>query len=167
MTTYFVLTVIADDKPGLVKMLANAIESNSANWLESSMSQLAGKFAGLLRISVEEEQADKLEAALNSLEGLKLVIERVVNEATHGSPVTVDFSLVANDRPGIISEISHVLAELSVNVEKLVSHCEPAPMSGEQLFKASAKVKIPSSLDLDKLQVALENLTDDTMVEFG
>lgn len=165
MTIYFVLTVIADDKPGLVESLAKVIENNSASWLESSMSQLAGKFAGLLRISVEEEHADDLEAELMSLEGLKLVIERVENENTHGSPLTVDFNLVANDRPGIIREISHVLAELSVNVEDLVSYCEAAPMSGEQLFKASAKVKAPPSLELEKLQAALENLADDMIVE--
>ena len=52
MNTYLVLTVIADDKPGLVETLAEVIADHKGNWLESSMSQLAGKFAGILRVSV-------------------------------------------------------------------------------------------------------------------
>ena len=60
MTTYLVLTAIGEDKPGLVESLARIISDNSGNWLESSMSQLAGKFAGILRVSVNDNNADKL-----------------------------------------------------------------------------------------------------------
>ena len=60
MTTHLVLTVIADDKPGLVESLSQIIASNSGNWLESSMSQLAGKFAGILRVSVDDDRAENL-----------------------------------------------------------------------------------------------------------
>ena len=60
MTTYLVLTAIGEDKPGLVESLVRIISDNSGNWLESSMSQLAGKFAGILRVSVNDNNADKL-----------------------------------------------------------------------------------------------------------
>ena len=52
METYLVLTVIGDDRPGLVEALAETIAAHEGNWLESRMSHLAGKFAGLLRVSV-------------------------------------------------------------------------------------------------------------------
>ena len=67
MTTYLVLTIIGEDRPGIVESLAEIISDHSGNWLESSMSQLAGKFAGILRVSVKE---DKCEALINSLENL-------------------------------------------------------------------------------------------------
>ena len=77
MTTYLVLTAIGEDKPGLVESLARIISDNSGNWLESSMSQLAGKFAGILRVSVNDNNADKLIHALENItDQLKLVIER-------------------------------------------------------------------------------------------
>ena len=60
MTTNLVLTVIGDDKPGLVEALSQAIANNSGNWLESSMSHLAGKFAGILRVSVADAEAGNL-----------------------------------------------------------------------------------------------------------
>lgn len=167
MTCYLVLTVIADDKPGLVESLAKVIAENSGNWLESSMSQLAGKFAGILKVSVQESLVDQLESALVSIKGLKLVIERVEGSETIGKPITVELSLVANDRPGIISEIAHAVADLSVNVEKLTTHCSSAPMSGVDLFKAHATLRVPPSLELAKLQEELENLADDMIVEIS
>ena len=166
MTTYLVLTLIGKDKPGLVEQLAETIAIHSGNWLESSMSQLAGKFAGILRVRVPDEQADNLTAALGNLSsGLKLVIEKAEPESASENQQTVTLNLVGNDRPGIIREISHVLAKLGVNVEDLETDCVPAPMTGDVLFKAQAQLKVPSETELATLQTALEKLADDLIVE--
>ena len=53
MKTYLILTIIGEDKPGIVESLAEVIADHSGNWLESSMSHLAGKFAGILRVGVD------------------------------------------------------------------------------------------------------------------
>ena len=166
MTTYLVLTAIGDDKPGLVESLAQTIANNAGNWLESNMSQLAGKFAGVLRVSVNDQDADRLIGALEELsDQLTLVIERVDIDETQNTEQTVELNLIGNDRAGIVQEISHALAKLSVNVEKLSSECVPAPMSGEALFKASALLKVPEGLGLEDLQNELEGLADDLIVE--
>ncbi len=166
MTTYLVLTAIGEDKPGLVESLAEVIADNSGNWLESSMSQLAGKFAGILRVSVNDSEADNLITALEGIsDQLKLVIERADSESEIETPQTVELNLVGNDRPGIIREISHVLATLSVNVEQLTTECVSAPMSSEVLFKAKANLKVPVGLELDVLQEEIERLADDLIVE--
>ncbi len=166
MTTYLVLTIIGDDKPGLVESIAQIIADNSGNWLESSMSQLAGKFAGILRVSVAEKDADELVEQLNGLsDKLKLVIERAGKETETDSARSVSLSLVGNDRPGIIREISHVLANLSINVEELSTECVPAPMSADSLFKAKAVLRVPANLGLQELQDELEQLADDLIVE--
>jgi glycine cleavage system regulatory protein len=166
MTTNLVLTVIGDDKPGLVEALSRAIASNSGNWLESSMSQLAGKFAGILRVSVADTEAEKLIAALQNLSpDLKLLIERAAADGAGDSSLSVALNLVANDRPGIIREISRALAGLSINVENLSTRCVSAPMSGETLFKAEALLKVPAGFKLERLQLELEDLADDLIVE--
>jgi glycine cleavage system regulatory protein len=166
MTTNLVLTVIGDDKPGLVEALSRAIASNSGNWLESSMSQLAGKFAGILRVSVADTEAEKLIAALQNLSpDLKLLIERAAADGAGDSSLSVALNLVANDRPGIIREISRALAGLSINVENMSTRCVSAPMSGETLFKAEALLKVPAGFKLERLQLELEDLADDLIVE--
>ena len=166
MTTYLVLTAIGEDKPGLVESLAEVIADNSGNWLESSMSQLAGKFAGILRVSVNDSEAYQLISALDGIsDQLTLVIERANSDVEIESPQTVELNLIGNDRPGIIREFSHALASLSVNVEQLSTECISAPMSSDILFKAKANLKVPVGLELELLQREIERLADDLIVE--
>ena len=122
MQTLLVLTVIGEDKPGLVESIAQTITDSSGNWLESSMSQLAGKFAGVMLVSVKTDRADLLIDALNGLsEELKFVIERVNSGSENTSGQVIELTLVGNDRPGIVSEISRVLTKLSINFEQLTT----------------------------------------------
>ena len=166
MTSFLVLTVIGDDRPGLVESLAKTIAENSGNWLESNMSQLAGKFAGILKVSVADEDSDALIHALKTMpSGLKLLIEHAQSPETVGAPVTVEISLVANDRPGIIKEISEALAAMRINVESLATACSPAPMTSAELFTAKAMLNIPPALEIDHLREELEKLADDMIVE--
>jgi len=166
MTSNLVLTVIADDKPGLVESLSQVIAANSGNWLESNMSQLAGKFAGILRVSVADDRVEKLIDELNGLSSeLRLVIERTEDGFSDQRSQLVELSLVGNDRPGIIMEISAAVSALGVNVERLNTECAPAPMSSDALFKAQAILEVPVDVGLDRLQDRLEQLADDLIVE--
>ena len=166
MTTHLVLTVIADDKPGLVESLSQIIASNSGNWLESSMSQLAGKFAGILRVSVDDDRAENLIEELNGLSSeIKLIIEKAIYKSAGQQSRMYELSLVGNDRPGIIKEISAVVSELGINVERLNTECTPAPMSSDALFKAKATLEVPENVALEQLQNKLEQLADDLIVE--
>ncbi len=166
MTTFLVLTIIGDDQPGLVEALSATVAENGGNWLESSMSQLAGKFAGVLRVSVSDADTDRLIEQLHDLsDRLKLVIERVSDAPPAGASQSVTLKLMGNDRPGIVQEITSKLAALAVNVEQLNSECTTAPMSAAMLFTANARLTIPSDLTLESLQQELEQLADDVMVE--
>ena len=166
MATHIVLTVIADDKPGLVGSLSQIIASNSGNWLESSMSQLAGKFVGILRVSVDDDRVEKLIEELNGLSSeIKLIIEKTVDESAGQQSQMVELSLVGNDRAGIIKEISAAVSELGINMERLNTECVPAPMSSDALFKAKATLEVPENVALEQLQNKLEQLADDLIVE--
>ncbi len=168
MASYLVLTIIGDDKPGLVELLSETIARHSGNWLESNMAHLAGKFAGILRVSVDDLHADALLQDLQKLSSvLRLVVEKVSMTEPPASQRTLRLTLVGNDRPGIIKEISRALAAQHVNVEELTTQCSSAPMSGEPLFNAQALLKVPANLDLHDLQRQLERLADDLIVEIN
>lgn len=168
MKTFLVLTLIGNDQPGLVESLAQIVAQNQGNWLESNMSRLAGKFAGILRVSVDEDKADQLVAALDALSPrLKLVVERSAHNEPEAPTRALRLSLVGNDRPGIIRDISGALARQHVNVDDLETECEPAPMSSDILFKASAVLHIPAGLDIDALRAELEQLADDLIVDLN
>ena len=167
MTQFLVLTLIGLDRPGLVEALSRAIAGHGANWLESRMSRLAGRFAGILLVSVADDRADSLTAALQALqaEGLHVVVEKSHTEEPSPRPRRLDLSLVGHDRPGIIRDISQALARRSVNVEELCTGCTSAPMSAEVLFQATARLQVPDGLDVDELRDALEELASDLMVD--
>jgi glycine cleavage system regulatory protein len=169
MKTYLVLTLIGKDQPGLVESLASVVAQHHGNWLESNMSRLAGQFAGILRVSVDAGQADALIAGLDALSPrLRLVVERSGSDgdavATHRG---LRLSLVGNDRPGIIRDISGVLARHHVNVDDLETECAPAPMASDMLFRAYALLHVPAGLDIDLLGAELEKIADDLIVELN
>lgn len=166
-TTYLVLTVIGDDRPGLVEALAQVIADHEGNWLESNMSHLAGKFAGILRVSVPDGKADRLILALEELPAsLRIIIERGESADEDGRRLRVArLSIVGNDRPGIVREVSQALAAQQINVEQLDTECSNAPMSGEPLFHARAVIRIPAELSLDDLRADLEQIADDLIVD--
>ncbi|MFW2421966.1 MAG: glycine cleavage system protein R, partial [Porticoccaceae bacterium] len=126
MHSSLVITVLADDQPGIVEKLAGTIAAAGGNWLESSMSRLSGKFAGLLLISVPDNNQAALATALQALEStaLKISIETTgaaLSDEETGSMVGVE--IVANDRPGIVEEISRLLASAQINVVSLETFC--------------------------------------------
>jgi glycine cleavage system regulatory protein len=164
--TSLILTLIGPDRPGLVEALAAPVAEHGGNWLESRMAHLAGKFAGVLLVEVPEERAGSLVEALGRLEqrGLKVVVERSAAEpAPGGRPFVVD--LVGLDRPGLVREISQVLAERGVNIEELTTDRMAAPMSGELLFRSRARVLVPPRTDAAELRARLERLAGDLMVQ--
>ena len=50
-----------------MEILADTVRDNGGNWLESRLSHLAGKFAGIVRINIEEQQFDALEQSFAAL----------------------------------------------------------------------------------------------------
>jgi glycine cleavage system regulatory protein len=167
LSVSLVLTLIGEDKPGLVELLSQTVAAHDGNWLESRMSHMAGRFAGILRASVPEASAAALVDALTSLEsrGLRVVVERSEHTDTETDLRRIPLELVGADRPGIIREISHALATRNINVDELLTECSSAPMSGEILFVAKVSLRVPRGAPLDELQDVLEEIADDLMVE--
>jgi len=167
LTRSLVLTLIGPDRPGLVEALARNIAAHDANWLESRMSRLAGKFAGILLVDVPDSQAEALTRSLGELqsEGLTVVSEHSSDPEAPRDWVGLELGLVGQDRPGIIRDISRALAGRGVNVQELSTGCTSAPMSGEALFHANARLQVPKDAPLDELREALEALANDLMVD--
>ncbi|HVU08834.1 MAG TPA: ACT domain-containing protein [Verrucomicrobiae bacterium] len=160
-----VMTIIAPDRTGLVESIARTVAEHGGNWLESRFCKLGGEFAGILRIEIPAEKKSLLLAALQKISGLNVTIR--ADEAKTSSAATrqTKLELVGHDRPGIVREISAALARAGVNVEEFSSEIVSAPMSGEDLFKASAKLQLPEKCDLAALKKNLEKIAADLLVD--
>jgi glycine cleavage system regulatory protein len=160
-----VLTCIGEDREGLVEALARTIAAHDGNWLESRMARLGGRFAGILQVEVPVDNEDALVRDLAGLEarGLRVVVEAGAT-AVHRENA-LELELIGQDRPGIVHEISRILAANGVNVEELDTGCSNAPESGETLFHARIALHAPDSVDTEKLFRELEAIALDLMVD--
>jgi glycine cleavage system regulatory protein len=165
MEHHLVLTVIGDDRPGLVGELSTAISAHQGSWLESSMAQLAGKFAGIVEVAVDAAQSDALRNALGRLAGLKVTVESAAAQKSALKGRRLKLALVGHDRIGIVREVSQVLANHAVNVESLDTHTSSAPMSAAVLFHAVAELTAAPDLDVGALTAELERISNDLMVD--
>lgn len=166
MSTSLVLTVIGDDRPGIVEALARTVAEHGGNWVESRMARLGGKFAGILRVDVPPDKRDALMHACQGLgtQGLRVQVESS-DRAPSSPPKAVRLELIGQDRPGIVRDVSRALALRGVNVERLQTECVSAPMSGESMFKASAELVLPAGVSVDALREGLEKIANELMVD--
>jgi glycine cleavage system regulatory protein len=171
MQQSLVMTIVGADRPGLVDSVATLVAEHKGNWLESRMSRLGGQFAGILRVEVPSGSEAGLVAALKRLDsrGLAVVVTPDKSDTpAQRSPARLKMlEVVGQDRPGIVSQIARVLASYGVNVEELQTECSSAAMSGEALFKASAKLSIPESCDTAEIRRKLEKIAEDLIVEIS
>ena len=160
------LTVIGDDRPGLVSDLSAPINAHGASWERSQLSRLAGKFAGIVLVAVADERLDALVADLTALQaqGLEVTIERT-DEPVERESLRLHLELLGADHPGIVAEISAALAARSVSIDELSTDVREAPMAGGTLFEAHAVLNAPPTTSTDALRSMLEGLADELMVE--
>ncbi len=166
MLTPLVMTIISPDRTGLVESIAHVVAEHGGNWLESRMCRLGGEFAGILRVEIPAEKKAALEGALHRLQtkGLQMVIRADQPAITSAGKQTL-LEVVGADRPGIVRDITSALARAGVNVEEFSSGVVSAPMSGETLFKASARLQLPDRCDLGALKRDLEKIAADLLVD--
>lgn len=167
MNRSLVLSILSEDKPGIVETLAAAISENGGSWQESRMTQLAGKFAGILQVNVAESNLVDLKAALTALEykGIATNIAEVNDEAAGERTKLMHFTLVGNDRTGIVKELSQAFASHHINMDQLETDCSSMPWTGDPMFTARGTLNIPENADLDSLQDQLDDIADNLGVD--
>ncbi|WP_425307389.1 ACT domain-containing protein [Ammonicoccus fulvus] len=167
MATY-VITLIGDDRVGLVQSLADGVARTGGNWERSSLAELAGKFAGIVMVTVPDDRAEELADNLRHLDGmLDVRIQRASEETTAAEDsATIRLELVGNDRPGIVNEISTALRSHGITIDKLESHVSDAPMYGGQLFNCNAVLRGPESA-LSGARADLERIATELMVDLN
>jgi glycine cleavage system regulatory protein len=167
MQTSIVITVVSDDHPGIVEALSEVIADHGGNWAESSMMSLAGKFAGILLVQLPLENSEAFLAGLDELEsrGMQVLAQSCDDTSVADTAREHSLELVGQDRPGIVHEITEVLADFDINVQELETTVQSASMSGESLFMAHARIFIPPEVDMQELQAELEDLANELMVD--
>ena len=123
MKSWFMLTVVGKDQPGIVAGLTGALYQAGANLGEASMVRLGGNFTIMLMAETEADEAAlrrqiepfahkmQLHVHLDRIEGcLHQHVEPNVQIAVHGA-----------DRPGIVAQLTAALTSVGLNILDLDS----------------------------------------------
>jgi glycine cleavage system regulatory protein len=163
----YIITFIGDDRPGIVEQLSSVIKKNGGNWQESRLSQLGGKFAGLILVSLPADGGPALEADLGALDtgSLSVSVTATGESATPLPGRNIVLSVIGPDRQGIVQEISRALAQQQINVIEMDSRVSSAPMSAELLFRAQINAWIPETTNMENLRESLEKIADHMTLE--
>jgi glycine cleavage system regulatory protein len=169
MNKTLVITAICADRPGLIQMLSEVIFKHDASWEESSMAHLAGQFAGILTVNVNEDLIPALEKDLRGLSdhGMAVTLNESSDTSEPANEKTIWLDLTCHDKPGIMREVSNVFVAQGVSVQSLDTEVVSASMSGGDMFVAGAQLLVAKDFDMERLQEALEGLSDDLMVDLS
>jgi glycine cleavage system regulatory protein len=165
MEGILVLTISGRDRSGLVEKLAEVVAAHGGNWEHCRMAHLAGRFVGLLEVSVSADEQQDLEAALRTISDLDVMIAPGLEKDPTEHAQLCDLELVGSDHRGIVRDVFKALAAEGVNVEELSTRAFSAPDFGGQLFEAKARLACSPEADLAKITAQLEAIAQDIMVD--
>jgi len=162
----FVLTVTGSDRPGLTSELSQAVLKADGNWKEGHLSRLGGLYVGSVLVEIDPQKQSTLEQAIGEIDGgLDVRLAPAESDGDTAGSLLL-FELVGQDRPGIINQVSAVLAGLGANIESLSSGEEMGAWGGEHLFRAEVLAILPEGVAPEQGQEALEEISDEIMVDF-
>lgn len=158
----YLLTVNGNDQKGLVQSLATVIESLGGNWLQSRLCRLGGQFAGIVQVQFQESPGE----LPDQVETLACRWNEVSDQETSSTGTEqATIKILAADRPGIVKQISSILASHGANVEEVESLVKSAPFSGERMFEARYTISLDAEADSERLRDGLESLAEELMCD--
>ena len=165
MQQQYVITFAGADRTGLVETLAELVKSHGGDWQQSELTRLGGAFAGAILVHVSIEGFQAINQAVEDDENTDLAIH--ITEAVSQPQIepNLHLALTGPNRPGIVYEITHELAELDVNILHFTSRVEGGAWSGEPLFVADLDTCAPASFDLEELRDRLDGIEDRMTLE--
>jgi len=154
------VTVLGDDRPGIVADVTTALADLHGNLEDSTMTLLRGHFAMVVLVRTVAD-AGSVEAALKPLTaGGSLVINaRVLAESTTTAAVGPAYSLRVHgaDRPGIVATVTRIVAQHGANIVDLGTRL------GGNLYVMTAELQVPD----EHAAVALERDLTGAAAELG
>lgn len=165
MATYL-LSVVGSDRPGLTEALSAAVLAAGGNWLQSHLSQLGGLYVGSVLVELEVAGEEVLRNAVRDVDAKGLEV-RITPAAEDSAPAgqVIRLSLVGQDRPGIVHQVTSLLSSLNANIEALETRISVEAHSGTSLFHMDTTLRLPTGLGALDVRAALEDLSGEIMVD--
>jgi len=123
MKQWYMLTVVGRDQPGIVSGLSSALYQGGANLGEASMVRLGGNFTIMMMVQAEADETalkHQIESFTRKM-NLHTHIDRIEGHLHDHVEPNVRIAVHGADRPGIVAQVTSMLAEAGFNILDLDS----------------------------------------------
>ncbi len=173
MKSWYALSAIGRDRPGIVADLAELIYECDCNLEDSSMTILGSEFAVLLLLSSADAAAEqRLSSGCKRLEWEKRLT--VFFRPLDGEPVPYAtreharryaLQAIGVDRAGIVAKICRCLADHAVTIAEMTTQSRPEPESGTPIYTMRMQLDVPRQTDPKALAQRLDAIGDELQVD--
>ena len=163
-----VMTAVGPDRPGLVNEISKLICELGANIEDSRMAALGGEFAIVMLLAGSADALTNIErrgGALGSELGLQLFFKQTSAATPSAATLRYRLQVTGLDQPGIVRQVTGVLAKFEVNVAAMDTSVVHAAMTGTPTFVLKAELQVPGSVPLTRLREALGEACDEANLD--
>jgi glycine cleavage system transcriptional repressor len=157
------VTVIGQDRPGIIADVTEILARLGLNLTDSTMTRLRGHFAMTLFCTAERADPAEVERALEPITEDRTLVVTVRPVADDAGPEAAGHHYVLTvhgaDRLGIVATLTRVVAEAGGNITDLSTR-----LAGD-LYVVVAELDVPSTVDGTGLAGALRNAAQTLGVE--
>lgn len=166
MNSTFIVNFVGKATPATIKQLAAVTHENGGKWLISKVNFIEDRVAAVIKIELPADNASTVKQAFQTYPGLLVEITDA-DPHVHKSDAVYQVRLDANDRAGIVNEITHLLDGQGISI--LDMDCQRVFIAGgggisSSLFTANVAMRLPVNIGIDDVINELEALSEDTRV---
>jgi glycine cleavage system transcriptional repressor len=155
------VTVLGHDRPGIIADVTAVLASLGGNLEDTTMTLLRGHFAMTLIVACRHSAAEVDEALrpVTADRGLMVSVREVPPEDNVPTGVPYLLTVHGADRPGIVSAVTRVCADVNANITDLATRLS------DDLYLLIAEVDVPASVDVEALTERLLAVARELRVE--
>ena len=165
-TEKIIINAFGIDKPGIVSNISGLIANSNGNILTSKMVRVETMFTIIMIISISKKNKNHLIKKINNIKDLKSFVRNIEPFNTPDNYRKYNFSIECIDNEGIIHHFTKYLNKEKINVEEMYTSLTNAPVTGSELFSLQSIVSIPKDLDISKLKLKLNSLSEENNVNY-
>jgi len=169
---HYAVTIIGNDRPGIVAGAAEVLYRLGCNIEDSSCTILGGEFAMILIVSHKKpfSKSQLLDDFKTFSEAMQLSVfvrplsKDAVRYQTPAGEICM-VSVYGSDQPGIVYRVTRELASRKINISDLNTKLIGTPE--EPLYVLMLEAVLPEGIEIEDVSRLLENLKKELKVEIG
>ncbi len=161
---YLIISILGEDRPGLIVELSQAILDCGCSILESRIMVLGKECSAILMVHGNWNTLAKLETQLAKLEqslNLTIASKRTEDNNDKGDALPYGIEVVAMDQPGIVHSLADFFSSRRVNIEDLATHSYQATHTNTLMFSVNVTISIPANMPIALFREEFMDLCDE------